>query len=50
MLTVDRLGRCNPSEEDPARIALSTLNERKDLPSAVTDSNWLKELEKEDGE
>jgi hypothetical protein len=30
-------------------IAVSTLNEIKNLPSAVTDSNWLKTLEKNDG-
>jgi hypothetical protein len=29
-------------------IAISTLNELKDLPQAVTDSNWLKTLEQDD--
>ena len=31
-------------------IAISTLNEIKDLPSAVSNPNWLKELEKDEGE
>jgi hypothetical protein len=29
-------------------IAISTLKELKDLPQAVTDSNWLKTLEQDD--
>ena len=31
-------------------IAISTLNEIKDLPSAVSNPNWFKELEKDEGE
>jgi hypothetical protein len=30
-------------------IAISTLNELKDLPSAVTDPNWLETLERDEG-
>ena len=31
-------------------MALSVLNEPKDLPSRVTDPNWLEKLENGDGE